>query len=118
MGDLNLNDPNDTPINRVRKFLNILEYKRNDLNKYKKTMDEHKMNIKILLDKYKSQQHNITIHTQEMLVDIHDKYKIYKEAEDQYFLTLRKVENIKRNIENINIRPYINDVVDEFNFEL
>ena len=115
-----LNDPpiQDTPINRVKKLLNILEYKRNDLNKYKKTMDDHKMGIKILLDKYKSQQNNVTVHTQEMLVDIHDKYKIYKEAEEQYFITLQRVENVQRIIQETNIRPYIYNVVKEFNFEL
>ena len=113
------NEPiQDTPIDRVKKLLNILEYQMNDLNKYKKTMDDHKMGIKILLDRYKSQQQNVTVHTQEMLVDIHDKYKIYKEAEEQFFITLKRVEHVQRIIQETNIKPYIYNVVKEFNFEL
>lgn len=116
----NLNEPNetDTPINRVRRFLEILRFKNNDLVKYKNDMDNSKMEIKILLDKYTSSQSALgditTIHTQQLLVDIHDNYESYKEIENNYIKTKRHVENIQRMINNINIRPYIDPVVQEF----
>lgn len=108
----------DTPMVKVKKFLDILFYKQRDMNAYKKEMDECKMNIKMLLDRYKSQQHNVTIHTQQLLVDIHDKYTLYKTAETNYITTQQKVENIKQFIESINIKPYIYNVVQEFNYDL
>lgn len=115
----NLNEPNemDTPINKVRRFLEILRFKNNDLIKYKNDMDNSKMEIKILLDKYTNSQSTVettTIHTQQLLVDIHDNYESYKEIENNYIKTKRHVENIQRMINNINIRPYIDPVVQEF----
>jgi len=109
---------NETPIDKVRRFLEVLRFKTNDMNKYKKDMDMGKMQIKILLDKYKSSQNNITIHTQQMLVDINDEYKKFKEMEEKYLKTKRHVDNIQRMIVNMNIKPYINNVIEEFNFEL
>lgn len=108
-----------TPINQVRKFLEILRFKNNDMIKYKKDMDNSKMEIKILLEKYTSSQTGIagettTIYTQQLLVDIHDNYESYKEIENNYIKTKRNVENIQRMINNINIRPYIETVVEEF----
>lgn len=116
----NVTEPfvNETPIDKVRRFLEVLRFKTNDMNKYKKDMDMGKMQIKILLDKYKSSQNNITIHTQQMLVDINDEYKKFKEMEEKYLKTKRHVDNIQRMIVNMNIKPYINNVIEEFNFEL
>jgi hypothetical protein len=109
---------NDTPINRVKRFLDILRYTQADATKHKKQMDELKMGIKILLDNYKSQQHNTTVHTQQMLVDISDNYKKFKEVEEKYITAQRKVDNVKRIIESVNIKPYIHHALQEFNFEL
>lgn len=116
----NITEPSnlDTPIVRVRRFLDILRYKTTDMNKYKKEMDMSKMEIKMLLDKYKSSQHTVTIHSQQLLVNINDHYLEFKDLEDKYLKTKRNVENIQRMIENINIRPYIHNVVEEFQFEL
>ena len=108
----------DTPINRVKKFLEILRYTQNDEAKHKKEMNELKMNIKILLDKYKCQQQNTTVYTQQILVDISDNYKKFKDAEEKYELSHQKVNNVKLIIESINIRPYIHNALQEFNFEL
>ena len=109
---------NDTPINRVKRFLEILRYHQADMTKYKKEMDMHKLEIKILLSDYKIQQHNTTVHTQQMLVDITDKYKIFKEVETKYLTAKRKHENVSLIIEGVNIKPYIHNALQEFNFEL
>lgn len=109
---------NDTPINRVKRFLEVLRYTQADATKHKKQMDELKMTIKILLDNYKAHQHNTTVHTQQMLVDISDNYKKFKEAEEKYTFSQRKVDNVKRIIESVNIKPYIYNALQQFNFEL
>jgi tRNA A37 N6-isopentenylltransferase MiaA len=109
---------NETPINRVKRFLEIYRYTQADATKKKKEMDELKMAIKILLDNYKSHQINTTVYTQQMLVDISDNYKKFKEVEEKYIFSQRKVENVKRIIESVNIRPYIHNAINEFNFEL
>ena len=114
------NEPSqfDTPLARVKRFLEILQYKQNDLTKYKKEMDSLKVDIKQMLETYKSQTDIPTIYSQKLLVNIHDKYTEFREVEDKYFTSRIRVEYLQKLIESINIRPCINDAVDAFNFEL
>lgn len=114
------NEPSqfDTPLTRVKRFLEILQYKQNDMTKYKKEMDSLKSDIKQMLENYKSIQTAPTIYSQKLLVNIHDKYAEFKEVEVKYFTSLQRVEYLQKVIESINIRPWINDAIDAFNFEL
>ena len=114
------NEPSqfDTPLARVKRFLEILQYKQNDLTKYKKEMDSLKSDIKQMLETYKSQTDIPTIYSQKLLVNIHDKYTEFKDVEDKYFKSRIRVEYLQKLIESINIRPCINDAIDAFNFEL
>lgn len=114
------NEPSqfDNPLARVKRFLEILQYKQNDMTKYKKEMDSLKLEIKQMLETYKSLQTTPTIYSQKILVSIHDKYTEFKEVEDKYLTSKIRVEYLQKLIESINIRPWINDAIDAFNFEL
>lgn len=108
----------DNPLARVKRFLEILQFKQTDLTKYKKEMDSLKSEIKQMLETYKSIQTTPTIYSQKILVSIHDKYTEFKEVEDKYLTSKTRVEYLQKLIESINIRPWINDAIDAFNFEL
>lgn len=108
----------DNPLARVKRFLEILQFKQNDMTKYKKEMDSLKSEIKQMLETYKSIQTTPTIYSQKILVSIHDKYTEFKEVEDKYLTSKTRVEYLQKLIESINIRPWINDAIDAFNFEL
>ena len=104
---------NETPLIRVRKFLEILQYRRNDMIKYKKDMDMCRSELKMLIETYK----NITetsIFSQQTIVSLHDKYNDFKELELKYNKTKKNVENIQRLINGINITSYITVILEEF----
>ena len=104
---------NETPLIRVRKFLDILQYRRNDMIKYKKQLDSCKLELKLLIETYT----NITetsVFSQQTIVSMHDKYNDFKELEIKYNKTKKNVENIQRLINGINITSYITVILEEF----
>ena len=104
---------NETPLIRVRKLLDILQYRRNDMIKYKKQLDSCKLELKLLIETYKNIT-EISVFSQQTIVSMHDKYNDFKELEIKYNKTKKNVENIQRLINGINITSYITVILEEF----